>query len=96
MWFEKLEKELNELGLCRTAVDPCLFIGRSGSKGVWLLVYVNDILIAAASEAATPALMTHLAAVIDLREDGDVGSYLGVSIERNRAKRSLWRTRAAS
>ena len=58
------------------------------------MVYVDDLLIAAASEAATPVLLKHLAAVIDLRE-GDVGSYLGVSIVRNRDERSLWIAQSA-
>ena len=57
-------------------------------------MYIDDLLIAAAFEAATQALMKHLAAVIYLRE-GDVGSYLGVSIVRNRDERSLWIAQSA-
>ena len=90
--YNKLQAELNKLGLYRSATDPCLFVGR-GSSPAMVLVYVDDLLVAAASDAVTAAILKALAAVIDLRDEGEVGFYLGISIVRDVAApvgRTAW------
>jgi hypothetical protein len=45
MWHFRLTKELESLGFTASSADPGLFV--HGEKQVWLLVYVDDIIIVA-------------------------------------------------
>lgn len=49
-WFEKLKDHLlNNLEFSSSQSDNCLFIKRVHSKSVYLLVYVDDIVITGSS-----------------------------------------------
>jgi hypothetical protein len=45
MWHIRLTEELESLGFTASSGDPGLFV--HGKKQVWLLVYVDDIIIVA-------------------------------------------------
>jgi hypothetical protein len=44
-WHSKLSQELGKFGLVPCLTDPCLFIKTTGEQRVYLLVYVDDMLI---------------------------------------------------
>ena len=47
-WHEKLQQVLvGVLGYTKASADPSLFVKHSSSGSIWLLVYVDDMLVAA-------------------------------------------------
>ncbi|CAI7809754.1 unnamed protein product [Closterium sp. NIES-53] len=66
--------------------------GRAGDNGVtcWVLVYVDDLLVASSSPAMLKELKELLEAAFELREILPVVKYLGLEIVRDRPARKLW------
>jgi hypothetical protein len=56
---------------------------------VYLLVYVDDILIVSSSPESVKQVKERLTAVFDLRDLGEAGTFVGLEIERDRAARTL-------
>jgi hypothetical protein len=57
---------------------------------VILLVYVDDMLIAAASLKDVEAVKTLIMIKFEARDMGEAGLFLGMSIVRNRSEKVLW------
>jgi hypothetical protein len=87
-WNQRLRKELAALGFRQAQSDPSLFITGSGVDTVYLLVYVDDILIAARGDLAKQVY----AAIEDkftVRNLGDATFFLGMHITRDRIARTI-------
>ncbi|KAL7484019.1 hypothetical protein ACHAW6_009661 [Cyclotella cf. meneghiniana] len=79
-FFRYLSDHLIAQGLTPSAYDPCLFIG----KTIIVVVYVDDILIYARSDAEITSLISSLkAAGICIRREGTAEGFLGVDIVRS-------------
>ena len=85
-WHFTLKRELEGLSFQESDADPSLFLG---PDNVFLLTYVDDILIAAPSLAAVERVKESLLSVFDAHDLGDAKLFLGMSIERDRAARTL-------
>jgi len=77
-WFDKLRESLLSRGFCQSSIDPCLFI----RKDIILIVYVNDCLLFAKSDAFLDSFVTSLQSEFNLTCDGDVGAFLGLQLTR--------------
>jgi len=56
---------------------------------VWLLVWVDDILVAAQGEERVTKVKAHLTAKFDVRDLGPATYFLGMELSRDREARSL-------
>ena len=52
MWNTRLKQELESMGFTASEADPGLFIGHFKSGTVYLLVYLDDILVAGKSASS--------------------------------------------
>jgi hypothetical protein len=77
-WFDALRSSLLSLGFHQSCHDPCLFI----KSNCLLLVYVDDCLIFAKSDAVLDGIITALEKEFVLTSEGSVGAYLGIDIRR--------------
>jgi len=84
-WHQRLKAELESNGFTESAADPGLFIG---GKAL-LLVYVDDLLIAAPDAATVDAVKKTLLAAFDARDLGKAEFFLGMRLERQRDARTL-------
>jgi hypothetical protein len=99
-WWIELGKGLEALGLKRTESDWGLYY-RTGSKDrgpALLLAYVDDIVVAAQTNAEINEVMKRLARlrrrwkITELRE---VSTMLGLKVRRDRQARKVWLTQPA-
>ena len=88
-WHAKLKAVLLQLGFRPTHSDPSLYVAATG-EGTWILVYVDDMLLAASNQAELRALKEALKRSFPMKELGEVQTYLGMEVTRNRAKRELY------
>ena len=85
-WHTRLKQELECLGFRASEADPGLYVG---AEGIYLLIYVDDILITALKIDAVGRVKASLLKAFDGRDMGEAGLFLGMSIQRDRANRLL-------
>jgi len=83
-WYKKLTAVLREAGMRATDADPCLFVGTFDGVRVYALVYVDDLLLAGASETAVNACKKVLTNAFTVRDMGLPTYFLGMHVEHDR------------
>lgn len=81
-WHQRLDSELLNLGFTSSASDPGLYIQTEENNMIFLMVYVDDILIASDNLDLIEAIKGKLMTAFDARDMGDAGAYLGMKIAR--------------
>lgn len=93
VWHEKLDKQLVEYGFKASMADPSLYYysGKAHGKpyNIFVLVYVDDILIVSKSKEAVEDVKKHLKGPFDARDLGEAEHYLGIKITRDRGSRTI-------
>lgn len=70
------------LGFSTYKADPSLFIYRHGADTVYLLLYVDDIVLTASLLALLRQVINSLHSEFSLKDLGDLHFFLGVSVQR--------------
>ncbi|KAL5804239.1 hypothetical protein ACOSQ3_031039 [Xanthoceras sorbifolium] len=84
-WFHKLKHALLGWGFTNATSDVSLFIKHVNSNVLFLLVYVDDILITGSSPALTSRTIAELQSVFALKVLGSVDYFLGFEASRSSA-----------
>jgi hypothetical protein len=93
-WNKKMDQALIELGFKPLQTDSCVYVKRSGSSVMYLLVYVDDLLLVTNDTAQLAATKAALSSRFDMKDMGEAHFILGVQIRRDRAKRQLYLSQA--
>jgi hypothetical protein len=88
-WYTRLHKELETMGFAPSPADPSLFTLINKTTNVYLLVYVDDILIAGADKAMVSNIKEELLTRFEGRDLGEITSFLGINITRDRQSRTI-------
>ena len=90
MWYEKLDSHIQQLGYRWSYSDPCLYMKCGNDKSqIYLILYVDDMLIAGKDRVAIAELKEKLHEKISMKELGNARHILGVRIEWNRSRKTL-------
>ncbi|CAI7845723.1 unnamed protein product [Closterium sp. NIES-54] len=94
-WHDTLRTTLVALGFAPASADPSLFLGSDTSlPPFYVLVYVDDLVFATADTEA----LTHVKSKLQKRHTctdlGELRSYLGMQITRERAQRTITLTQS--
>lgn len=81
-WYDRLYGKLIALGFKPSKADTSLFYYKKGDQTIFVLVYVNDIIVASSSLEATKALLSYLQRDFALKDLGDLHYFLGIEVER--------------
>lgn len=89
-WNKRFDDFVRAQGYTRSEYDSCVYFKQS-DKGVYvyMLLYVDDILIASTDKAQVQKLKTELGSEFDMKDLGDAKKILGMEITRDREKREL-------
>ncbi len=88
-WYTKLTAVLEEMGFVASVADPGLFILINIAGTSYMLVWVDDLLIATQTKETVASVLSALRAAFDIRDLGDAHVFIGMHITRDRAKRTL-------
>ena len=80
-WFEKFSSHLLTVGFTASLADPSLFVYKSVSTVIYLLLYVDDIILTGSAPVAIQALIHDLAQAFELKDLGPLKYFLGLQVE---------------
>lgn len=84
-WHKRLKTELEKIGFVPSEADPGLYIKQHEEGIIFLLVYVDDILLASATDTIIDSVVVAVGKAFDIRDLGEPGYFLGMELERDRA-----------
>ncbi|PNW85386.1 hypothetical protein CHLRE_03g183950v5 [Chlamydomonas reinhardtii] len=82
-WYRKLSEKLGELGFTPATADPALFVRQDEAGLVYVLVHVDDLLVAAGCPVQLAAVKSAIGACFEVRDLGEASTYLGMQINRD-------------
>jgi histone deacetylase 1/2 len=82
-WYARLCKRLQSLGFTPSKADTSLFYYSRGDHSLFVLVYVDDIIVASSSQDATDALLRDLQKDFALKDLGDLHYFLGIEVKKS-------------
>jgi hypothetical protein len=77
-WFMCLSQALLELGFSNSAVDTSLFMFHHNSVHIFVLIYVDDILVSSNSPSAISSLISRLQREFAVKDLGALSYFLGI------------------
>jgi histone deacetylase 1/2 len=83
-WYARLSNKLVTLGFHTSKADTSLFYFNKGSTTVFVLVYVDDIIVVSSSSEATTGLLNELKKDFALKDLGELHYFLGMEVTKVR------------
>jgi hypothetical protein len=81
-WYSRFATYLTTLGFIEAKSDTSLFIFRYGSDTVYLLLYVDDIILTASSTELLRRTIPALQREFAIKDLGPLHHFLGITVER--------------
>jgi hypothetical protein len=83
-WYSRLSTKLMELGFKMSKADNSLFYINSHDLSMFILVYVDDIIVASSKSDALPILLRRLSDEFALKDLGELHYFLGIEVTKAR------------
>ncbi|KAK2354410.1 putative mitochondrial protein [Trifolium repens] len=81
-WFERLQGALLQLGFLSSKCDPSLFTYSSKGNTIYLLVYVDDIIITSNNSSLLQSFIEKLNQAFSLKHLGSLDYFLGIEVNK--------------
>jgi len=83
-WYHRLSMKLQALGFKPSKGDTSLFFYRKGGLIMYILIYVDDIIVASSSPEGTKVLLQALRSDFALKDLGELHYFLGIEVSKVR------------
>lgn len=83
VWNDTICAILGEIGFHQSRADPCLFTKNVSGKLVYLLIYVDDIIVASEVEEEIDQIECELKKKVKLSSLGEVSYFLGIRVSKD-------------
>ncbi|KAF5476985.1 hypothetical protein F2P56_003667, partial [Juglans regia] len=80
-WFAKLTSWLNDYGFVASQSDPSLFILHRGDLHIFLLIYVDDMVITSSHPHAIDVVIRDLSMTFPVKDLGSLSYFLGLEVD---------------
>lgn len=80
-WYECLDEYLTSLDFERSDLDLCLYVNKRGDDIVYILVYVDDLLICSKNKILIQNVKELLSKKFQMKDLGEIKEYLGINIK---------------
>jgi hypothetical protein len=95
-WYSRLSMKLIKLGFVTSKADTSLFIYHKARVTIYLLVYVDDIIVTSSTPVAVTTLLEGLHSEFALKDLGVLHYFLGMQVSRTRDSLVLSQEKYAS
>jgi hypothetical protein len=82
-WFARLSSKLIALGFTASKVDVSLFVFKTTGIQMYMLIYVDDIIIIMSSPSATEKLLGQLRQDFAVKDLGRLNYFLGIQVRES-------------
>ena len=89
-WYKRFDSFMLSNGFERSQYDSCVYIKFVDRSPIYLLLYVDDMLIAAKSKKEIITLKAQLSSEFEMKDLGAAKKILGMEIKRDRNSRLLF------
>ena len=90
-WYKRFDMFMHGIGYCRSEFDSCVYHKRlPGGMMVYLLLYVDDMLIASSNMLEIQKLKALLNGEFEMKDLGEARKILGMEIVRDRKAGTLY------
>ena len=95
-WYSRLCHKLQSLGFTPSKADTSLFFYRRGEHVIYMLIYVDDIIVASSSQEVVSALLRDLHAEFAIKDLGDLHYFLGIQVQQRKGELLMSQERYAT
>ncbi|KAL2251745.1 UNVERIFIED_CONTAM: Retrovirus-related Pol polyprotein from transposon TNT 1-94 [Sesamum indicum] len=88
-WNKKFDSFMHSLNFNRSHYDHCLYFKHVHDSPIFLVLYVDDMLIASPNSQLISDLQKQLCNVFEMKDLGNTRQILGMNISRDREKSSI-------
>ena len=88
-WYLKFHNTITSFGFKENTVDRCIYLKVSGSKFIFLILYVDDILLATSDLGLLHETKRFLSMNFEMKDMGEASYVIGIEIFRDRSRRLL-------
>ena len=88
-WNIRFDEEVKKLNFIRCDEEPCVYKKASGSVVIFLVLYVDDILLIGNDVDSLERIKSSLKKVFSMKDLGEAAYILGIKIYRDRSKRLI-------
>ncbi|KAL6332879.1 hypothetical protein AAG906_019391 [Vitis piasezkii] len=81
-WFDKLKISLQQFGFSSTKSDQSLFVRFTNCSSLFVLVYVDDIVVTGSSSQEIQELISKLSGLFSLKDLGELSYFLGIEVKK--------------
>jgi histone deacetylase 1/2 len=81
-WYSRLSAKLQSLGFYPSKADTSLFLYNKRGIIIYVLIYVDDIIVTSSSPRAITALLQDLNSDFALKDLGDLHFFLGIEVKK--------------
>ena len=79
-WYLKFNDTITSFGFKENTVDRCIYLKVSGSKFIFLILYVDDILLTTNDLGLLSKTKKFLSNNFEMKDMGEVGYVIGIKI----------------
>jgi hypothetical protein len=90
MWYQKFDTNILGLGFVRSRVDHCVYSKQAGNHFIYVVLYVDDMLLVGNNMDVIKEVKSHLSSKFDMKDLGAANFILGMEIKRDHANKKLW------
>ncbi|KAG9458306.1 hypothetical protein H6P81_002814 [Aristolochia fimbriata] len=83
-WYFKFHDVISSFGFVENVMDQCIYQKVSGSKICFLVLYVDDILLATNDKGILQQVKQFLSTHFEMKDMGDASYVIGIKIHRDR------------
>ena len=88
-WNIKFDQSVKSFGFIQCPDEPCVYKRRSENVVVFLILYVDDILLIGNDVGTLSSVKVWLSNQFDMKDLGEASHILGIKLMRDRQKRML-------
>jgi len=92
-WFHRLSQQLVEFGFQESISDYSLFTLHTDTVRIFVLIYVDDILVTGSVELEITKLIQHVQSIFQVKDLGSLSYFLDVEVDRQPQGLHLHQTR---
>lgn len=89
-WNVAIHAYLRCLGMQQSNVDHCVYIKKWNNHTLWMVIYVDDLILASDSMQLLEEVKRALKSGFKMTDLGELKHFLGIQVAREREKRKIW------